>query len=77
MSRWSTLLSNIYSAQVLKPGGFRGVALNSTSFTGHLQIMRSSLRHGVGVDVHSDDSQSRTPLLLHQNRVTKTLSVSD
>ena len=32
-------------------GGRLGTALHSASFAGHLQIVRSLLRHGVGVDV--------------------------
>jgi hypothetical protein len=36
-------------------GGGRGTALHSASFAGHLQIVRSLLRHGVDVDVRGDD----------------------
>ncbi|KAH8979087.1 hypothetical protein EDB92DRAFT_2074137 [Lactarius akahatsu] len=34
-------------------GGRRGTALHSASFAGHLQVVRSLLRRGVGVDVRS------------------------
>ena len=42
-------------------GGRCGTALHSASFAGHLQIVRSLLRHGVGVDIR--DNANRTPLL--------------
>jgi hypothetical protein len=42
-------------------GGRRGTALHSASFAGHLQIVRSLLRHGVGVDVRGNEQH--TPLL--------------
>jgi hypothetical protein len=42
-------------------GGGRGTALHSASFAGHLQIVRSLLRHGVDVDVRG--FANRTPLL--------------
>ncbi len=41
-------------------GGSLGTALHSASCEGHLQIVRSLLRHGVGVDVR--DYMSDTPL---------------
>ena len=41
-------------------GGNCGTALHSASYGGHLQIVRSLLRHGVGVDVR--DCHNRTPL---------------
>jgi len=41
-------------------GGFWGCALHSASFAGHLQIVRSLLRHGVVVDVR--DYDNCTPL---------------
>ena len=43
-------------------GGRLGTALHSASFAGHLQIVRSLLRHGVGVDVRGH--RNGTPLLL-------------
>jgi ankyrin repeat protein len=42
-------------------GGNCGTALHSASCAGHLQIVRSLLRHGVGVDVR--DHCDRTPLI--------------
>ena len=42
-------------------GGSLGTALHSASFEGHLQVMRSLLRHNVGVDVRG--YANRTPLL--------------
>jgi ankyrin repeat protein len=42
-------------------GGNCGTALHSASHAGHLQIVRSLLKHGVGVDVR--DHCDRTPLL--------------
>jgi hypothetical protein len=42
-------------------GGNCGTALHSASWGGHLQIVRSLLRHGVGVDVR--DHFNRTPLV--------------
>jgi hypothetical protein len=42
-------------------GGSCGTALHSASYGGHLQIVRSLLRHGVGVDVL--DHLNRTPLI--------------
>ncbi|KAN0141385.1 hypothetical protein V8E53_001141 [Lactarius tabidus] len=42
-------------------GGNFGTALHSASHAGHLQIVRSLLRHGVGVDLR--DHFNRTPLL--------------
>jgi hypothetical protein len=42
-------------------GGRCGTALHSASFAGHLRIVQSLLRHGVGVDVRDD--ANRTPLL--------------
>jgi hypothetical protein len=41
-------------------GGFRGTALHSASYAGHLQIVRSLLRHNVGVDLRG--SRNKTPL---------------
>ncbi|SRR6266702_495580 len=41
-------------------GGLRGTALYSASFAGHLQIVRSLLRHGMGVDVRG--FLNKTPL---------------
>jgi ankyrin repeat protein len=41
-------------------GGRLGTALHSASFAGHLQIVRSLLRHGVGVDVRAH--RNCTPL---------------
>ena len=41
-------------------GGNYGTALHSASYGGHLQIVRSLLKHGVDVDVR--DSLNRTPL---------------
>jgi len=41
-------------------GGRRGTALHSASSAGHLQIVRTLLRHGVGVDVRG--IENRTPL---------------
>ena len=43
-------------------GGRLGTALHSASYAGHLQVVRSLLRHGVGVDVRN--SADDTPLLL-------------
>ncbi|KAH9035899.1 hypothetical protein EDB85DRAFT_2112675 [Lactarius pseudohatsudake] len=39
-------------------GGLRGTALHSASYAGHLRIVRSLLRHGVGVDArdHTNDT---------------------
>ncbi|KAH9165572.1 hypothetical protein EDB89DRAFT_2233302 [Lactarius sanguifluus] len=39
-------------------GGLCGTALHSASFAGHLQVVRSLLRHGVGVDArdHTNDT---------------------
>jgi hypothetical protein len=42
-------------------GGHRGTALHSASFAGHLQIVRSLLRHGVDVNIRGDENC--TPLL--------------
>ncbi len=47
-------------------GGSLGTALHSASYEGHLQIVRSLLRHGVGVDVRGHVSD--TPLQLASSR---------
>ena len=43
-------------------GGQCGIALHSASYMGHLQVVLSLLRHGVGVDV--GNGEKHTPLLL-------------
>jgi hypothetical protein len=44
-------LTSKYPQYTSAPGGHLGTALHSASFAGHLQIVRSLLRHGIGVGV--------------------------
>jgi hypothetical protein len=53
-------LTSKYPQYASARGGHLGTALHSASFVGHPQIVRSLLRHGVGVDVR--DHRNRTPL---------------
>ena len=39
-------------------GGFRGTALHSASFEGHLQVVRHLLRHGVDVNVRNTENST-------------------
>jgi ankyrin repeat protein len=49
-----------YPERASARGGFRGTALHSASYAGHLQIVLSLLQHGVGVDHRGH--RNKTPL---------------